>query len=68
MDVGAADPGAIHLDQHIIDPDDRFRDILEPETRSIVTFDESFHGANNAADSPRGRDPILSYREESKQK
>jgi len=31
--IGAADPGAIHPDQHVIQTAGRFGDILEPKAR-----------------------------------
>jgi len=41
--VGAADGGAMHLDQHIIVTDRRFRDILHPDAGFRAGLDECFH-------------------------
>ena len=43
VEVGAADPGLPHPDQHVVDPDLRLRDILEPEPRLGPRFDERSH-------------------------
>jgi hypothetical protein len=48
VEVGAAEAGAIHPDEDIIEAGPGFRDVPEPEARSGFTFDESFHRADAA--------------------
>ena len=44
VQVGAADAGAVHADEDIIDPALRIGDILQPEAGFGFRFDEGFHG------------------------
>ena len=43
VQVGAADPGPVDPDQHVVDPDLRLRDVLEPQAGLGVGFHECAH-------------------------
>ena len=47
MHVGAADSGAIDLDQHIVDADFRFRDVFQPQPAGGFAFDKCFHESHS---------------------
>ena len=54
--VGATDAGAVHLDEHVVDPDVRLRHVLQPQSRFRLVFDERFHAWFSAASSRRLED------------
>src|SRR5271165_3946496 len=41
--VGAANGGAVHLDQHVVVADRRLGHILHPDSRFRPSFDQRFH-------------------------
>ena len=43
VDVGAADAGLQHLDQHVVDAVARLRHVLEPDAGFGFGLDECFH-------------------------
>ena len=43
VDIGAANAGAHHADENIIDTDFRPRHVFEPQSRFRLAFDESLH-------------------------
>jgi hypothetical protein len=43
--VGAADPGAVHPNQDIVDADFRFRNAIQPKTRPRFSLYQSLHGS-----------------------
>jgi hypothetical protein len=43
MHVGAADAGAEHLDEDVVDANRRLGDIFEPQADCTVLFDQRFH-------------------------
>jgi hypothetical protein len=45
VDVGAADGGLVHADQHVVRPDLGAVDLLHPQAFLGLGFDQSFHGA-----------------------
>ena len=45
VQVGAADPGLVHPDQDVVDPDLRRGDVLEPEARRRLSLHERLHVA-----------------------
>ena len=43
VDVGAADAGLQHANQHVVDADLGNRDVLEPQAWLALAFDQCFH-------------------------
>src|SRR5678816_4492983 len=48
VDIRAADPGAKHADQDIVDSDCGFGDVAEPEAGFGGILDEGFHDNNSS--------------------
>src|SRR5271155_620511 len=48
MDVGAADAGFEHFDQHVVDAGFRLRHILKPDAFSCLGFYQCFHGVTQS--------------------
>ena len=44
MQVGAADSGAQHLDQHLVDGDDRYRGVFQPQAPLGLALYQCLHG------------------------
>ena len=55
VQVGAADAGAVHADQHVVDADLGLGDVLQPQPRLRARFDERLHGGCTIAPGPEGR-------------
>src|SRR5262249_4446604 len=43
VDIGAADPGPQHLNQHVVNADPRHLDVFEPESRLAPALHQRFH-------------------------
>ena len=49
VQVGAADAGLEHFDEHVVEPAFRVGDILQPEAAFGFGFDEGFHGVGEVS-------------------
>src|SRR5579871_344572 len=61
--VGAADSGAQHLDQYVVDADLRFVDVLEREAAIGLVLDECFHGKSHCIPEAFSRSEVARVRD-----
>ena len=54
VEIGAADPGAIDLDQHVVDADLRHRHLVEPQPRPGFPLHKRLHGVHRPDHLPAG--------------
>src|SRR5205814_10724935 len=59
VQVGAADPGLVHPDQDVVDPDLRNGDVLERESRHSLRLDERAHAITLVREDPLDERPAL---------
>src|SRR4029079_497783 len=52
VQIGAADAGALHADQHVVDADLRLRRIDEPDAWTRLRLRERFHAVTTRASCP----------------
>jgi hypothetical protein len=58
VQVGAADPGLVHPDQDVVDPDLRRRDVLERQACCCLRLDQCLHGATLGENRRDRRRPV----------
>ncbi len=60
VQIGAADAGAQHLDEYVVDADGRHRRFVEPQTGFRLLLDEGGHGFHNGVPSGTSFQRIVS--------
>ena len=68
VQIGAAEAGFLHADEHIVQIDFGLRHVFEPETRAGFTFDEGFHDRGRikqgwVAGKTAGREALTGFRQ-----